>query len=271
MRRCRVLLRMNLGQAMAVGAMGLALMTCLPATAAQDASAGKRAAGNGRDPFASYNTELSVAASQALTRVDAPAPVTTAAGNEAAKMPGGMQLRALGPRGKLQAARARVERLLPVIGPILRKAGIPVQLAAVVLVESGGDPTALSPKGARGLWQLMPGTAREYGLIVNGEVDQRLDVVKSTRAAAEYLRDLYAEFGNWKLALAAYNAGDEAVHRAMEQTGGVGFVTARRALPVETQSYVPAVLHALGWFGGSALSPPARRATVQEVAYATDK
>jgi membrane-bound lytic murein transglycosylase D len=154
------------------------------------------------------------------------------------------------PERGARLGRERVERLLPVIAPILRREGVPVQLAAVVLVESGGNPMALSPKGARGLWQLMPGTAREYGLIVNGGTDQRLDVVLSTEAAAKYLRDLYAEFGNWKLALAAYNAGEQAVHRAMARTGGDGFATASIALPAETQSYVPAVFDALGWFGG---------------------
>lgn len=72
----------------------------------------------------------------------------------------------------------------------------------------------------------------------------------STEAAAKYLRDQYAEFGNWKLALAAYNAGDKAVHRAEARTGGDGFAAASIVLPVETQNYVPAVFAAPGWFGG---------------------
>ena len=71
---------------------------------------------------------------------------------------------------------------------------------AVVLVESGGRPTALSAKGALGIWQLMPQTARRYGLTVTPEKDERLDVLKATRAAARYLHDLYGQFSDWKLA-----------------------------------------------------------------------
>lgn len=242
----------------AVGVMAAAL-----ALAAMPASA--------QDPFARYNTELNADASEASQRADAPEPVATAKTDDAVGLPGGAELRAAGPASKWQAAKKRVEELLPIIEPILRKAGVPVSLAAVVVVESGGDPMALSPKGARGLWQLMPGTAREYGLVVRGETDQRLDVALSTRAAAEYLRDLHAEFGSWKLALAAYNAGDKAVQRAMARTGGVGFVAARRDLPLETQHYVPEVMHALGWFGGTALSPGSGQPTAQEVAYATGR
>ncbi len=170
---------------------------------------------------------------------------------------------------KLGPGLQRVERLLPVVNPILRQVGIPAQLAAVVLVESGGNPIALSPKGARGLWQLMPDTARRYGLTVNAKTDQRLDVLKSTRAAAEYLRDLYAEFHEWPLALAAYNAGDKAVQRAMALTGGTVFSTAARALPVETQSYVPAVFHALARFGSGTLKAPTNGARFWQVMYAT--
>lgn len=253
---------------MAVGVIAVAMLTAgLPARAADRAASEHKAAAQDRDPFASYNKALDAAASQALKQVDVSELGTPAV--TAARLAKRAKAGESGRGRNLRFARERVEQLLPVIGPILSKAGVPVQLAAVVLVESGGDPAALSPKGARGLWQLMPGTAREYGLIVNGEMDQRLDVVLSTRAAAEYLRDLYSEFHSWKLALAAYNAGDEAVHRAMTRTGGVGFVTARTALPVETQKYVPAVLHALGWFGGAGLSPSASRTRAQEVAYAT--
>ena len=137
----------------------------------------------------------------------------------------------------------------PVFEPILREESVPLELAAVVLVESGGSPFALSPKGARGLWQLMPGTARRYGLFVSPLRDERLDPYKSTRAAARYLRDLYSQFGDWSLALAAYNAGEDAVQRAMDRTSVRTFSSVAAALPVETRNYVPAVLRALRLLG----------------------
>jgi membrane-bound lytic murein transglycosylase D len=142
---------------------------------------------------------------------------------------------------------------------------VPTDLAAIVLVESGGNPTALSPKGARGLWQLMPQTARRYGLIVDGQTDERLDISKSTRAAAEYLRDLFAQFHSWPLALAAYNAGEQAVQRAVSRTGSDTFSLAAAALPRETQGYVPAVLAFLPRFSAVSLN---RTANISTILYA---
>jgi membrane-bound lytic murein transglycosylase D len=86
-----------------------------------------------------------------------------------------------------------VQGLRPVIDPILRAEGIPAEMAAIALVESGGQSAALSPKGARGVWQLMPDTARRYGLVVTVAKDDRLDLVSATRAAARYLHDLDAD------------------------------------------------------------------------------
>ena len=132
--------------------------------------------------------------------------------------------------------------------PILSQQGIPDSFAAVVLVESGGNPLALSPKGARGLWQLMPDTARRYGLTVNERSDERIDSRKATVAAVHYLRDLYARFGSWPLALAAYNAGEQNVQRAIDRAGTSDFtrLTLLGLLPNETRNYVPAVLAAMG-------------------------
>jgi soluble lytic murein transglycosylase-like protein len=134
--------------------------------------------------------------------------------------------------------------MISAITRILQDKGLPTSLLGVVAVESGFNPQALSPKGARGLWQIMPRTARRYGLVVSFDRDDRLDPMKSTYAAADYLKDLYAQFGNWPLALAAYNAGEDRVEQALERAGVRNFWTLRQksALPEETRHYVPAVL-----------------------------
>lgn len=130
------------------------------------------------------------------------------------------------------------------LAAILRDQGLPVNLLGIAAVESGFNPWALSPKGARGLWQLMPETARRYGLTVEGERDERLDALKSTVAAAQYLRKLYLQFGDWPLVFAAYNAGEDRVERALERVSARDFWTLSRhaALPEETRRYVPRVL-----------------------------
>jgi soluble lytic murein transglycosylase-like protein len=132
----------------------------------------------------------------------------------------------------------------PLVASILRENGLPPNLTGVVAVESGFNPLALSRKGARGLWQLMPATARRYGLIVEPRLDERIDPLKSTQAAAAYMKDLFAQFQDWPLALAAYNAGEARVARALARTGARDFWTLRRhaALPEETLRYVPVVL-----------------------------
>ncbi len=161
---------------------------------------------------------------------------------------------------QLREAVERVQKLQPVFEPVLRQEGVPQQLAAVVLVESGGWSTALSAKGARGLWQLMPDTARRYGLVVSTNRDERLNVDKSTRAAARYLRDLHEQFNDWSLVFAAYNAGEQTVQRAIDRSGTTDFSRLNRFLPAETRSYVPAVwasLARLGYKGTVGHLPPA--------------
>ena len=152
---------------------------------------------------------------------------------------------------QIRVAMERVRHVRPLIDPILREEGVPAALIAVVLVESGGQVVALSPKGARGLWQFMPETARRYGLVVSESRDERLEITKSSRAAARYLRDLYLQFGDWSLALAAYNVGEQAVGQAVARAEKKDFSSIEYLLPDETRSYVPAVLNAMAALGTS--------------------
>ena len=127
---------------------------------------------------------------------------------------------------------------------ILEEENLPPELLAVAMIESGFNPLALSPKGARGIWQFMPATAQRYGLAVGPMNDHRTHPEHSTRAAARYLRDLYQQFGDWKLALAAYNWGEDKVQRVINRTSVRDFdeMARRGLLPLETRKYVPAVM-----------------------------
>lgn len=147
----------------------------------------------------------------------------------------------------LNGALWRLGRMRPAIERILTEEGVPTRFAAVVLVESGASPLALSPKDARGLWQIVPDTALHYGLVVTEKRDDRIDLERSTRAAARYLADLYREFQSWPLALAAYNAGAGAVENAIARVGARSFqmLSDRKLIPLETRNYVPAVLAAI--------------------------
>ena len=156
---------------------------------------------------------------------------------------------------EVSAAVSRLQRYRPALENILEQEGIPKSLVAVVLVESGAQPLAASPKLARGLWQFIPATARQYGLTVTSAKDERVHVEQSTRAAARYLHDLYKRFGDWPLALAAYNAGAETVQRALKRGHATTFsqISAARLLPEETRNYVPAVLSAIEMLGTDGL------------------
>lgn len=142
----------------------------------------------------------------------------------------------------LEIALRRAKLYLPHIKKILRKHRLPEDLALLPLVESAFNPFAVSPSGAGGIWQLMPDTARRYGLRVDGEIDERFDLEKSTEAAARYLKDLYRIFGSWELVLAAYNCGEGCVSR---KTGGGNFWKTRKNLPRQTRRYVPKFFAAL--------------------------
>jgi len=109
----------------------------------------------------------------------------------------------------------RANRVFPVIEPILKKHGVPDDFKYLAVIESG-LVNVVSPSGARGVWQFMPKTASEYGMEVNAFVDERYDLVKSTEAACQYLKDAKKKFGSWTEAAAAYNAGMTGVNKQLE-------------------------------------------------------
>jgi len=131
-----------------------------------------------------------------------------------------------------------------IISEALQKEGIPQDLIYLAAGESALNPLAVSKTGAKGIWQFMPGTAVLYGLKKDRWVDDRLDPMKSTAAAARTLKDLYRTFGDWFLAMAAYDSGPLTVQRAIEKTGYADYWELRRlhALPAETENYVPVFL-----------------------------
>jgi membrane-bound lytic murein transglycosylase D len=143
----------------------------------------------------------------------------------------------------------RAELYMPIVLEGVRRRGLPPELACLPMVESAFEPQAVSPAGAAGLWQLMPGTARSFGLKVTNTEDERFDVYKSTEAATAYLAYLHARFRSWPLALAAYNCGEGVMQKAMEQTycatlDGITDYCRRlpadkRPLKEETLSFVP--------------------------------
>src|SRR5690606_25332672 len=118
------------------------------------------------------------------------------------------------------------------------------ELIYMAQAESGFLPRAVSHKAAVGMWQFVKARGREYGLTQTPYADDRLDPEKATRAAARHLRDLYAKFGDWYPAIAAYNCGDGCVDRAIQRTGYADFWELRRrnAVPRETSNYVPIIL-----------------------------
>jgi membrane-bound lytic murein transglycosylase D len=145
-----------------------------------------------------------------------------------------------------ERAYARSGRYREMMLPILKQEGIPQDLIYLALAESGFHPHAVSRVGARGIWQFMAGRGVGYGLHHNLYVDDRQDPEKSTRAAARHLKDLYDQFGDWYLAMAAYNSGPGTVQAAVKRTGYADFweLYNRNVLPKETKNYVPIILAA---------------------------
>ena len=147
-------------------------------------------------------------------------------------------------RGTLERALTRSGRYRDMISRIFKEEGVPQDLIYLAQAESGFHPLALSRAGARGMWQFMASRASGYGLERNWWVDDRQDPEKSTRAAAKHLKDLYNQFGDWYLAMAAYNSGPGTVQRAVQRTGYADFweLYRRGVLPKETKNYVPIIV-----------------------------
>lgn len=147
-------------------------------------------------------------------------------------------------RGTLEHGLERSGRYREMIERVLREEGVPQDLIFLAQAESGFHPYAVSRAGARGIWQFMGSRGRAYGLHRDTWVDERQDPEKSTRAAARHLKDLYNQFGDWYLAMAAYNSGPGTVQSAVKRTGYADFweLYRRDVLPKETRNYVPIIL-----------------------------
>ena len=135
---------------------------------------------------------------------------------------------------------------MPFFEQALEKEGMPLELKYLPVIESALNPDAVSPAGAAGLWQFMIGTAKDMGLTVNSLVDERRDPIRSSEAAARYLKQLYKAYGDWSLAIASYNCGPGSVNRALRRAGGgkKDFWDIYYYLPSETRGYVPAFIAA---------------------------
>jgi len=145
-------------------------------------------------------------------------------------------------RRRLEIGLKRSARYLPMILSHLRAAGLPSDLAYLPLIESAFSVKAYSHAHAMGMWQFIASTARLYGLRVSSLLDERRDPERATEAAVAHLADLYSTFGDWNLALAAYNSGIGNVRRAIRRAHSHDFWKIRRYLPRETRNYVPAFL-----------------------------
>lgn len=138
-------------------------------------------------------------------------------------------------------------KYMPTIQSHLKAAGLPTDLAYMVMIESGFSATAMSSAKAVGPWQFIGSTGKNYGLRQTHWLDERRDLNKSTQAAVKYLKDLYSEFGSWYLVAASYNMGEGGLRRKIKKFGTADYweLVNRNALPQETQDYVPKILAAM--------------------------
>lgn len=148
-------------------------------------------------------------------------------------------------RESAQMIMGRSKLYTPIFERYLAQYNMPSELKNLAVIESALNPFAVSPAGAGGLWQFMPGTAPMWGLKIDKNVDERFDPEKATEAACKFLSYLYGRYGNWHLAIAAYNCGPGRVDAAILHAGGISdFWTIYEFLPTETRNYVPAFIAA---------------------------
>lgn len=149
---------------------------------------------------------------------------------------------------KMSQLLGLAEYYFPIFEETLNKYEIPEELKYMAVIESALNPLAVSRAGAKGMWQFMYNTAKIYGLKINSFVDERLDPFKSADAAARYMKDAYAIFGDWSLAISAYNCGFGNVNKAIRRSGKRDFWSIYEYLPRETRGYVPAFVGAMYTF-----------------------
>jgi membrane-bound lytic murein transglycosylase D len=151
---------------------------------------------------------------------------------------------------ELQKVKERSERYFRIIESIFAKNDLPVELKYLAVIESGLKTSAVSRVGAVGPWQFMSRTAKALGLKVSSKYDERKNFYKSTGAAARYLKDLYAEYGDWLLVIAAYNSGPGYVNAAIKKSGSRNFWRLQNYLPAETRHHVKRFIGAHYFFEG---------------------
>tara|TARA_B100001564_G_scaffold253221_1_gene215322 strand:- start:1132 stop:1908 length:777 start_codon:yes stop_codon:yes gene_type:complete len=146
-------------------------------------------------------------------------------------------------RSVLETVMSRSRYYFPLFEEVFDREEVPLEIKYLAIVESALRPTAKSAAGAKGLWQFMFSTAKHYNLEVSSYVDERFDPLRSTTAAAKYLKKLHSIFKDWDLALAAYNAGPGNVTKAIRRSGGqTNYWKIRPFLPRETANYIPAFI-----------------------------
>ncbi len=150
-------------------------------------------------------------------------------------------------RDYMQLYLERSSRYILLMKSVLQENNLPLDLVYVALIESGFSPKALSRANAVGYWQFIYSTGKRFGLRIDGYVDERRDPVLSTRAAANFFKDLYALFESWPLALASYNAGEHRINRAVLRyyNRDFWFLSSKKALPRETRNYIPKLIAAI--------------------------
>lgn len=149
----------------------------------------------------------------------------------------------------LEKLKKRSRSSLKIINSVFSKYDIPTELKYMAIVESNlNADTVCNSSGATGIWQLMPVTALELGLKITDDIDERLHIHKSSAAAAKYLKQLYTEFGDWLLVIAAYNSGPAKVTRAINLSGNNNFWQLQNFLPAETRNHVKRFVSVLYFF-----------------------